>query len=127
MLLGHMHNEISWSDSSLWLLTLLAVNQLRAPGTSRVKAHTKFGSTLGIHAHHAIESYSERRQTLPDALNVPKPTPRLINSFSRGIYPRQLNADPQLRRRNSRAGPGATISARPGDFSTFSKVAARLD
>jgi hypothetical protein len=105
MLLGHMHNEVSCSDSSLRLLTLLAVNQLGAPGTNRVKAHTKLGSTLGIHAHHAIESYSERKETpLPDALNVPKPTPRLINSFSRGIYPRQLNADSQLRRRNTRAG-----------------------
>jgi hypothetical protein len=32
-------------------LTLLALNQLRAPGTNRVKAHAKLGSALGVHAH----------------------------------------------------------------------------
>jgi hypothetical protein len=56
MLLGHVHNEIFRLDTAPWLLTLLALNQLRAPGTTRVKAHAKLGSTLGVHAHSGVES-----------------------------------------------------------------------
>jgi hypothetical protein len=51
MLLRRMHNEIFCLDTAPWLLTLLALNQLRAPGTNRVKAHAKLGSALGVHAH----------------------------------------------------------------------------
>lgn len=63
MLLGHMHNEVFCFDTSPRLLTLLAVNQLRAPGTNRVKAHAKLSSTLNVHAYNAIESRSERWHT----------------------------------------------------------------
>jgi hypothetical protein len=56
MLLGHMRNEVFCLDTSPRLLPLLAVDQLRAPGTDRVKAHAKLGSTLGVHAHNALES-----------------------------------------------------------------------
>ena len=38
MLLGHMDHEVFCSDISPRLLTSLAVNQFRAPGTNRVKA-----------------------------------------------------------------------------------------
>jgi hypothetical protein len=86
MQLGHMRNEVFCLDTSPRMFTLLAVNQLRAPGTNRVKARAKLGSTVDVHAQSAVESHSERRHTLPrDALNVPKDMPRLINSLSRGI------------------------------------------
>jgi hypothetical protein len=58
-----MLNEVFWSHKSVRLLTLLAIDQLRAPGTNRVKAHAKLGFALGFHAHNAPESHSERRQT----------------------------------------------------------------
>jgi hypothetical protein len=61
MQLGHMHNEVFCLDTSPRLLTLLAVNQFRAPGTNRVKARAKLGSTVDIHADSAIASHSERR------------------------------------------------------------------
>jgi hypothetical protein len=54
MLLGHMRNEVFCLDASPGLLTLLAINQLRAPGTDRVKAHAKLGSALGVHADNAL-------------------------------------------------------------------------
>jgi hypothetical protein len=54
MLLGHMRNEVFCPDASPRLLTLLAIYQLRAPGTDRVKAHAKLGSAFGVHAHNAL-------------------------------------------------------------------------
>jgi hypothetical protein len=51
MLLRHMLNEVFWSHKSARLLTLLAIDQIRAPGTNRVKAHAKLGFALDVHAH----------------------------------------------------------------------------
>jgi hypothetical protein len=59
MLLGHVQSEVLRFNASPRLLTLLPVNQLRTPGTNRVKAHAKLGSTVSIHADNVIESRSE--------------------------------------------------------------------
>jgi hypothetical protein len=58
MLLRYMLNEVFWSHKSARLLTLLAIDQLRAPRTNRVKAHAKLGFALGVHTHNAPESHA---------------------------------------------------------------------
>jgi len=55
MLLRNMPNEIFWSHKSARLLTLLAIDQLCAPGTNRVKARAKLGFALDVHAHNAAD------------------------------------------------------------------------
>jgi hypothetical protein len=48
-----MLNKVFWAHTSARLLTLLAIDQIRAPGTNRVKAHAKLGFALGVDAHNA--------------------------------------------------------------------------
>jgi len=45
-----MLNKVFWAHTSARLLTLLAIDQICAPGTNRVKAHAKFGFALDVHA-----------------------------------------------------------------------------
>ena len=123
------------------VLTLLPVNQLCTPRTNRVKPHTKLGSTLTTHAHNPsepvvndgtqtagretaffAESHSEfcdpRRPPAPAEVTSPThstcqtPRNRLIDSFIRGIWQVRLNADSQLRRRNT-IGPRCNHSGSP--------------
>jgi hypothetical protein len=57
---GALHNEVICFEKSPRLLTVMAINQLRAPGTNRVEAHAKLGFAFDVHAQKAIELHSER-------------------------------------------------------------------